>query len=301
MNLSRNKANLLLLLAAAIWGFAFVAQRIGMRHVGPFTFTGIRFALGALALTPLLIFWCPGQNRLSEANGRPVSNAQAIKGGAMVGLLLFGGITFQQFGLLYTTAGKAGFITGLYVVFVPIIGLMMGHRVHKLVWLGVFLAASGLYLLSATGLASIERGDGLVLIGALFWGLHVVAIGHLAKGTPVIMLAAVQFVVCSVLSLTAAYFFEEFVWHDIQGAGISILYAGFLSVGVAYTLQIVAQTHANATHAAIILSSESVFAAIGGGLVLGEVLSMRALVGCGLMMAGIIVAQRESREPVSEK
>lgn len=296
MKLTRNKANLLLLLAAAIWGFAFVAQRVGMRHVGPFTFSGIRFALGALALVPLLVFYCPGQERQAAAEGRPVSRALALKGGLLAGLLIFGGITFQQFGLLYTTAGKAGFITGLYVVFVPLFGLLLGHRVHRLVWLGVFLAAGGLYLLSATGLMSIGKGDGLVLIGAIFWGMHVLAIGYLAKGAPVIMLAVVQFTVCAVLSLVAAFFVEEFVWQDIQGAGPSILYAGLLSVGVAYTLQVVAQTHAKATHAALILSSESIFAVIGGGLFLGEMLGPRALAGCGLMLAGIIIAQQEPRE-----
>jgi len=244
MILTRNKANLLLLLAAAIWGFAFVAQRVGMRHVGPFTFNGLRFTLGALALTPLLIFWCPRQERLAAEKGQPVSRALALKGGVLAGLLIFGGITFQQFGLLYTTAGKAGFITSLYVVFVPVFGLMMGHKVHRLVWLGVFLAATGLYLLSATGLTSIGRGDGLVLIGAIFWGLHVLAIGHLAKGAPVLLLAVIQFAVCALLSVIAALITEEINWQDIQGAGPAILYAGLLSVGVAYTLQVVAQTHA---------------------------------------------------------
>jgi len=293
MNLTRNKANLLLLLAAAIWGFAFVAQRVGMRHVGPFTFNGIRFAMGALVLVPLLVFWCPGQERIAAAEGRPVSRRMGIKGGLLAGFLIFGGITFQQFGLLYTTAGKAGFITGLYVIFVPVFGLFLGHRAHKLVWAGVLLAASGLYLLSATGMMSIGLGDGLVLIGAIFWGLHVLAIGQLAQGAPVILLAVVQFTVCAVLSLVGAIIAEEIVWQDIMAARIPILYAGFLSVGVAYTLQVVAQTKAKATHAALILSSESVFAVIGGGLFLGEVLSIRAMVGCGLMLAGIIITQQE--------
>jgi drug/metabolite transporter (DMT)-like permease len=296
MKLTANKANILLLMAAAIWGFAFVAQRVGMQYVGPFTFNGIRFALGALVLVPLLVFWCPGQERQAAAEGRPVSRSLGIKGGLLAGLLVFGGITFQQFGLLYTTAGKAGFITGLYVVFVPVFGLALGHRVHRLVWTGVLLAASGLYLLSANGLMSIGIGDGLVLISAVFWGMHVLAIGYLAKGAPVILLAVVQFVVCAILSLVAAFFFEEMVWQDIQGAWLPILYAGFLSVGVAYTLQVVAQSHAKSTHAALILSSESLFAVIGGGLFLGEVLSPRALAGCGLMLAGIIIAQQEPRK-----
>lgn len=301
MTLTRNKANILLLLAAAIWGFAFVAQRVGMQYVGPFTFNTIRFAVGGLALLPLLIFWCPTQNRLAAAGGHPVSRSLGIKGGLMAGILIFGGITFQQFGILDTTAGKAGFITSLYVVFVPAFGLILGMKVHRVVWLGVFLAAIGLYLLSATGMMSIGLGDGLVLVGAVFWGMHVLAIGHLVKGgAPVILLAVVQFAVCAVLSLVAALISEEFVWVDIKGAAIPILYAGLFSVGVAYTLQVLAQRRAKPAHAALILSSEALFAVIGGSLFLGEVLSLRAMLGCGLMLSGIIIAQQEPQDEAPE-
>lgn len=288
MDHSRRNANLLLLMAAAIWGFAFVAQRLGMRHIEPMVFNGLRFALGAVALMPLLLW----QKKRAQPGSWPPFKA-VLKGGLLAGFFIFGGATFQQFGVVYTTAGKAGFITGLYVLFVPLIGLAFGQRANWQIWTGAVFAALGLYLLSATGWTSIGLGDGLVLLSAIFWACHVLLVGHLVKTLPPVPLAVTQFCVVSLASLTGGLIFETYDLAAIKAATIPILYAGLMSVAIAYTLQVVAQRKAKAAHAAIILSTESVFAAIGGWFVLHEALSPRGLAGCALMLVGILLAQME--------
>jgi drug/metabolite transporter (DMT)-like permease len=289
------RSDLLLLLAAAIWGFAFVAQRVGMEHTGPLTFNGVRFALGAAALVPL-IWWrrrlaerapCAGTTRATTGSMLP----RQLRRGLVLGLVLCGGATLQQTGLVYTTAGKAGFITGLYVVLVPLLGLGLGARTRGATWLGAVLATGGLYLLSVTGRLHMELGDLLVLGSALFWAVHVLLIGRWAPGTDPVQLACLQFVVCSALSLAGAFMFEDPAWSQLRDALWPILYAGLMSTGVAYTLQVVAQRHAPPAHAAIILSLESVFAVLGGGTILGERLALRGWVGCALMLAGMILSQ----------
>jgi drug/metabolite transporter (DMT)-like permease len=286
MKLTSRNANLLLMLAAVIWGFAFVAQRVGMRFVGPLTFNGVRFALGAVALAPLLM-WGP---KTGTAPG-PGHRSLVLKVGLIAGVVLFLGATLQQYGVVYTTAGKAGFITGLYVVFVPLLGLLVGQKTGRFVWAGALIAAAGLYLLSAKGIVGIDPGDGLVLLSALFWATHVLVIGKLSRLVDPVQLAVVQFTVVSVLSLIGAVIFETIDPSALRAAAIPILYGGLLSVAVAYTLQVVAQRRARPAHAAIILSFESVFAALGGWLMLGEGLSTRGILGCVLMLAGILLAQ----------
>ena len=302
MDSARRNANLVLMLAAAIWGFAFVAQRLGMRHIGPLTFNGIRFGLGALALTPLLIYNLRKRRLAGDPNSAaPPGRIFCLRAALLTGFLLFGGSTLQQFGVVYTTAGKAGFITSLYVVFVPILGLVTGQRTGRWTWWGAFIAAVGLYLLSIRGWIGIALGDGLVLIGALFWASHVLAVGKLSGRIDPIRLAVGQFTVCSLLSLTGALLFESFHWPAIRAATLPILYAGLLSVGVAYTLQLVGQRNAQPAHAAIILSFEAVYAVIGGWLILGEGLTSRAMAGCVLMLAGVILAQWEPRPKAGEQ
>ncbi len=281
------KAELLLLLAAVIWGFAFVAQRVGMEHVGPFTYNGVRFVLGALSLLPLLLIGRRSGVSLYPGGWRPI-----LTGGLLAGLLLFAGASLQQVGIVYTTAGKAGFITGLYVVIVPLLGLLWGHRTPWSTWTGAALAVAGLYLLTVTDDLALAEGDGLVLIGALFWAGHVLVIGWLSgRRLDPVLLACLQFVVCAVLSLAVAVAFEPIGLAGLEGAALPILYGGLLSVGVAYTLQVVAQRDAPPAHAAIILSLETVFAALGGWLLLQETLSGRGLIGCGLMFAGMLLSQ----------
>ncbi len=283
------KSDSLLLLTAFIWGFAFVAQRVGMDFVGPFGFNGVRFALGCGVLFPLLfrngirIDKSPDKARGLFSSG--------IGGGLFAGLALFAGSSFQQMGMVYTTAGNAGFITGLYVVLVPILGMFMSHRTSPGTWIGALLAAAGLYLLSVTSRFTIAFGDLLILIGAVFWACHVHIIGWLSPRNDALKLAFIQNAACSVLSLTVAMLFEHNRMNDFLLAAVPILYGGILSVGVAYTLQVVAQKHARPSHAAIILSLEAVFAALGGWIILDEILTPRAMAGCTLMFCGMLASQ----------
>lgn len=284
------RSDSLLLLTAVIWGFAFVAQRVGMDYVGPFGFNGVRFALGCAVLVPFL--W---RNRLRDdrASRREPAllSLPSLGGGVVVGLVLFCGASFQQVALVYTTAGNAGFITGLYVVVVPIIGIALGHWTHAGTWIGAGLAGVGLYLLSVVGPFTISPGDLLVLIGAFFWAVHVHLIGWLSPRQDPLKVAFLQFAACAVLSLLTSVAIEHNTVHSYWAAALPILYGGVLSVGVAYTLQVVAQKKAKPAHAAIILSLEAVFAAIGGWLILDETLSPRAIVGCILMLCGMLLSQ----------
>lgn len=279
------RSDLLLLLTAAIWGGGFVAQRIGMESVGPFTFNAVRFGLGSLALL-LLIGVCRRPRPEGQASARGL-----MHGGGLAGLALFMGATMQQVGIVYTTAGKAGFITGLYVVIVPILGLLWRRRPDRATWAGAFLAAAGLYFLSVTKQFTIESGDLLVLVGAVFWAVHVLVIGWVSPKLDALCLSCIQFGVCSALSAVTAIVVEPIRLEAIAAAAPAILYSGLISVGVAYTLQVVAQKDADPTHAAIILSMEAVFAAVGGWLILNETFSVRGLIGCGLVLAGMLLSQ----------
>jgi len=287
MKLNARRANLLLMTAAAIWGFAFVAQRVGMEHLRPFTFNAARFVLGTLVLLPLL----PLSGR--RAAGEPVAGPrETLRASLLTGLVLFTAATLQQYGMVSTTAGKAGFITSLYVVFVPVLGLLVGQRVSRFAWGGVGLAAAGLYLLSAKGPLSLAPGDGLVLLCAVFWAVHVQLVGAFVRRVPALRLAVGQFAVAAALSAAAAALFDTFSWTAMRAVTVPVLYAGVISIGIAFTLQVAGQKHARPTDAAIILSFESVWAAIGGGLLLGEMLGMRELTGCALILGGVVVAQR---------
>ena len=281
------KSDLLLLLTAAIWGFAFVAQRMGMDYVGPFTYNGVRFALGSLTLAPLLLM----ARRSSGPMVVPFTSRVFIFGGGALGIVLFIAASLQQAALLYTTAGKAGFITGLYVVIVPLLGLFWNQRPSIGTWAGAVLAAAGLYLLSVTEALCIDYGDLLVLTSAVFWSFQVLMVAWLSPRTRPVELAFYQFTVCSLLSLISAALFETVAWDSICAASMPILYGGVLSVGVAYTLQVVAQREALPAHASILMSFEAVFAAWGGWLLLGETLSLRGWAGCALMLAGMLLSQ----------
>lgn len=290
MNNKSLTANLLLILTAAIWGFAFVAQRVGSQYVGAFTFNGIRFALGALSLIPLIIFLDKRKDKI-EVSKEQQNFKNTLIPGILVGMILYIGATLQQVGLFYTTVGNASFITGLYMVFVPIIGIFLKHKISKNSWIGVVLAIIGLYLLSINENFSISYGDFLEVIGAIFWAIHILTIDNFTKRVDPLKLSFIQFATCSILSVITAFIFEDITMTGISNALIPILYGGLLSVGVAYTLQVVAQKNAKPSHAAIILSMESVFGAIGGAILLGESMSGRGYVGCGLILAGILVSQ----------
>ncbi len=289
MKLSTLRTDALLMITAIIWGTAFVFQKTGMDHIGPFAFNGIRFILGSLALTPLTII------SLRRKAAAPYENRPSLKtyvqGGIMAGCALFGGAALQQLGIISTTAGNAGFITGLYVVITPIMGLAFGQRPGMGTWIGGLLAVVGLYFLCITGDFTIAHGDLLIIIGAFFWSAHLLLIGWLAPRMNPIALAQAQFMVCGLLSLGTALCIETITLAGIMGAGTAILYCGLMSTGVAYTLQIVAQQEANPAHASIILSLEAVFAAAAGWFLLSEALGVEALLGCTLMLTGMIISQ----------
>ena len=294
------QSDFILLLTAVIWGFAFTAQRAGMEHIGPFLYNGIRFALGAVVLVPVWLFRknrAGGGGEDSSRTGRDSASelkAERISGpavGIIAGVLLFAGVSFQQVGIVHTTAGKAGFITGLYVVLVPIIGSIVRRKTSPGTWVGAFAAAAGLYLLSVRGSFRMSKGDLLVCVSAFFWAIHVLVLARYAAKVSWISLAVGQYVVCAAASFVVALFIEPIRGGEIIAAIVPIVYGGALSVGVAYTLQIVGQRYAPPSHAAIILSLEGAFAAVGGFLILGEVLKGRELSGCVLMLCGMLISQ----------
>ncbi|XLX41660.1 DMT family transporter [Ectopseudomonas mendocina] len=280
------RADLLMLITAMIWGSAFVAQRLGMDSIGPFLYTGLRFALACLVLLPVLAL-------LQRRQQRPVAplNRNLLIGGVIMGLALSLGINLQQVGLLFTTVTNSGFITGLYVIVVPILGLLIGQRSSAGIWLGASLAVVGMFLLSVGEGFSVASGDWLQLAGAFVWGIHVLLVGFFASRHDPLRLAFIQFATCAVISLLLAVIFETATLDGIIRAAPAVLYGGLFGVAVGFTLQVVAQQHAIASHAAIILSLEAVFAAIAGALLLGEVLALRGYLGCALMFGGMLLAQ----------
>jgi len=266
-----------------------------MDYIGPMTFTGLRFLLGAIVLLPVLlhlhIYRAP-----QKANKRFL-----IMGSLLAGLALFAGAALQQIGLVYTTAGKAGFITGLYVVIVALIGLFLGHKIRPAIWLGCFLAVAGLFLLTANKSFTIESGDLFVLCSAFFWAIHVQLLGYLAKRLNPLSLACIQFFACGLLALIAAFFTETISLETIKQAAWAICYGGVMSVGVAFSIQVISQRTCPPAHAAIIMSMEAVFAALAGWAILGESLNARQLFGCALMLAGMLAVQLISLQKQPEK
>lgn len=288
----RVRANLILLVCAAIWGFAFVAQVVGA-HIGAFTFTATRFAMGAASLLPV-IAWLDRRRGIDRAEGRRRWR-EVVVPGAVCGVALFGGSALQQIGIESTTAGNAAFVTGLYVVMVPVVGILLGHRAHLAIWAGVALAVSGLYLLTVTADAHVNTGDLVVLGGTAFWTAHILTLAYFSPRVDVLRLSVAQFVANALYATIAALLLEPTPFRGVPDAIGPLLYAGLMSVGVAFTLQVVAQADAIPAHASMIMSLEAMFGAIGGALLLGEVMSGRALVGAGLMMVGILVAQLPAR------
>ena len=286
-------ANSLLLITAAIWGLGFVAQVVGMNYLSPFAFIGARFLLGAASLLPLVVFFY-------YRNWLPQSSLRTVCIGSLVlGVILFAAGSLQQVGIVYSNASNAGFITGLYMVLVPIIGLALKLRPGLNAWIGTMLALIGLFLLSVKADFTMGYGDTLLLIGAVGWALHILAIDHYASRAAPLLLALGQFIVCGALAVGVSVVWETTTWEQLSAATNVLIYAGVITVGVAYTLQVIAQERADPTHAAIILSLEAVFGALGGYLFLQEQLSPRELWGCTLMLAGMLVSQVSWRDFVA--
>jgi drug/metabolite transporter (DMT)-like permease len=274
------------LLTALIWGLAFTAQRQSVDLMGGLTFGGVRFLLGAVSLIPVIAVFERGKTS-------PKERRDTLKYGVIVGVVLFIACTFQQYGIQITlSAGKSGFITGLYIVIVPILGLLFGRRTSPFTWIGAIVAVSGLYFISVTdGLGSVGLGDVLLLIGAFFWAIHILTVDRFAKCLRSLRFSVVQFVVCGTLSLAGAFIFETVRISDILNGIVPILYGGIASVGVAYTLQIIGQKHVEPSRAAIIFSLEALFSAVGAAIILGERMTTRGYVGAGLIFAGILLSQ----------
>ncbi len=284
--MAKYSSELLLIIASIVWGFAFVAQKAGMDDLGPMAYNGLRFILGAITLLPILVF-----TKIGETSQNNKLNKIPWKAGIISGSVLFLASSAQQFGIVFTTAGNAGFITSIYVILVPIIGLLFHHKVNIQTWIGASIAIVGLYLLSASEGLQIAKGDLLVLGSAFVWAIQVLLASYYSIRVHVIKLAIIQFSLTGILSLLISFFTEDFGLINIYEARLPIIYGGIMSVGLAFTLQLVAQKKANPTHAAIILSTESVFAALGGWLILNERLSTIEIMGALLMLTGIILSQ----------
>lgn len=286
MKIERLKADFTLLVVAIVWGSAFVAQRVAAQNISVFLFNGLRFFLGALILLP--IAWRQDQNGHNQVK----LTSRQILGIVLLGSLLFTAAAFQQYGLQYTTAGNAGFVTGLYVVLIPVI-LAVGWRQPSRfsIWIASLLAVVGLFLLSTGGSMIFNPGDALELAGAFVWAFHVILIGRLVQRIDVLRLAIGQYLVCGMISLTVGLGLGAKSLGDLNAVWWAVVYTGLFSIGLGYTLQAVGQKVAPPADAAIILSMEAVFAAIFGWLLLDEMLTPLQLLGCGLMFSGMLLAQ----------
>lgn len=282
-----------LLLTALIWGVAFVAQSVGMDYIGPFTFNCVRSLIGGIVLIPLILVL--GKADEKEKKERREESRSYLKytiaGGVCCGIVFTFASNFQQIGMQYTSVGKAGFITALYIVIVPILGIFMKKRVSPVIWCSSIVAVIGFYLLSISGQESINTGDILLLLCAVLFSFHILCIDHFSpKGNPV-GISCIQFLVSGTLSAVCMFFFETPQITDLLQAWAPILYAGVLSSGVGYTLQIVGQKNMDPIVASLILSLESVFSALAGWVILGQGLSVRELIGCMLVFVAVLIAQ----------
>ena len=288
------KNSLLLLLTATIWGVAFVAQSVSMDYIGGFTFNAIRNIIGAITLVPVILIFSK-QDPAADQNPADRQKARKIliTGGICCGILLCLASNFQQFGIKYTTVGKAGFITACYIIIVPIIGIFLKKKCSPFIWIAVLLSLGGLYLLciSPGEGFSIGKGDTLVLICAVLFSFHILTVDHFSPLVDGVKMSCIQFLVCGILSGIPALIFENPNITNILQAWMPILYAGILSCGVAYTLQIVGQKGMNPTVASLIMSLESCISVIAGWLILGQNLSSREIFGCVLMFGAIMLAQ----------
>lgn len=287
------KQSLLLLLAAVIWGVAFVAQSVGMDHVGPFTFNALRSLLGGVFLIPciFLLGKLNGEKQVDLLPREKTERKQLLTGGVLCGCILCAATNLQQIGILYTTVGKAGFITACYIVLVPIFGMFLGKKTGMGIWISVGLAVVGLYLLCLNDSLVFGKGDLYVLGCAVLFAWHILTIDHFTELVDGVRMSCIQFLVSGSISSIFMFLFEKPSLEGILQAGIPILYAGILSSGVAYTLQIVGQKGMNPTVASLILSLESCISVLAGWLLLKQALSLRELLGCAVMFGAILMAQ----------
>lgn len=285
----------MLLLTAIIWGVAFVAQSVGMDYVEPFTFNFTRYIIGAVVLLPFIKLGNSGVTK--EKNDGKAIVRKSILGGVCCGFLLCIASMLQQFGIMYTNVvGKAGFITALYIILVPVLGIFLRKKTKPLVWLCVVISVVGLYLLCVSDGYRMEMADILLLACALFFAFHIMFIDFISPGTNGVLVSCVQFFVAGICCMVAMFLFEKPSLGGIMKAYIPILYTGVLSCGVAYTFQILGQKYVEPTRASLILCLESVVSVLAGWLILNQSLSIRELAGCVIMFVAIILAQFVQKE-----
>ena len=287
---NRLRANLMLLTTALIWGVAFVAQSVGMDYIGPFTFNCVRSLLGGLVLLPCIFLL----DRL-DGGKAAAQKKWPVLGGVCCGVVLAVASSLQQIGIAHTSVGKAGLITALYIVIVPLLGLLGGKRVGGRIWAAVALAVAGMYLLCITESFTIGLGDLLVLLCAFCFSIHILVIDHFSPNVDGVRMSCIQFFTAGILCGVPMLLFESPNLTDICAAWAPIAYAGIMSCGVAYTLQVVAQKHTDPTVASLLLSLESVISVLAGWVLLGQALSPRELTGCALSFCAIILAQLPDR------
>lgn len=290
MNKSNIKGNVILIITALIWGTAFVAQSVGMDYVGPFTFITARYIVGGLFLIPC-IYLLDKMNKKTVKESSHNDKKTLFVAGILCGIALFTASCFQQIGIQYTTVGKSGFITSLYIVIVPMLGILFKKKVPAKVWISVVISLIGLYLLCMNEVFSISRGDFFILICAFCFSIHILIIDKYSSLVDGVRMSCIQFFVAGLLGGIPMLIFENPQIKDILNACSPILYAGIMSSGVAYTLQIIGQRYTSPVLATLIMSLESVFAALSGWIILGEILSLKEFAGCCLVFAAIILAQ----------
>lgn len=297
MNKFMLRQSLLLFLTAAIWGVSFVAQSVGMDYVGPFTFNAVRSLLGGIVLLPCIAFLKKGNGQTPQQKNAPADKKTLFIGGITCGIFLCTASNLQQFGIMYTSVGKAGFITAMYIVLVPVLGIFLKKKAGAKIWCGVAIAVAGLYLLCVTdGKLSFQKGDILLLLCALVFSIHILVIDYFSPKADGVKLSCIQFFTSGILSAAGMFLTEQPQIPLILAAWKPILYAGVMSCGVAYTLQVIGQKGMNPTVASLILSMESVISVIAGWLILHQTLSRKELFGCLLMFAAIILVQLPDRK-----
>ena len=297
MSAKYSKNFILLFITAVIWGVAFVAQSAGMDYVGPYTFNAVRCLLGGIVLIPCVFFLTRSAKKEQKKDGTaskmPVMDRpkDLLIGGLICGFMMFVSTTLQQVGIAYTTVAKAGFITALYIIIVPILGIFLKRKAGLKIWISVVIALVGLYLLCMKGSLSLSKGDFLILICSICFAIHIMVVDHFTEKVSGTKLSCIQFLFAGALSSVLMFLFEEPHWADIGAAWLPICYAGILSCGVAYTFQIIGQRGTDPTIASLILSLESVVSVLAGWILLGETLSPREILGCVQMFGAIILAQ----------
>lgn len=295
------RSSLLLFLTASIWGVAFVAQSVGMDYMGPFTFNAARSLIGGIVLLPLIAV----RERSRKKNGgeaeppekKKVRRKVTLLGGCCCGLAICTASMFQQYGIQYTTVGKAGFITTLYIIIVPIMGLFFGKKVRRIVWAGAALAAAGMYLLCVNETLSLNKGDLLVFLCAVIFSVHILVIDYFSPKADGVKLSCIQFFVAGIICTIGAFLLETPSWDALVSGAVPVLYAGVMSCGVAYTLQIIGQRNLDPTVASLILSLESVVSVLAGWVILDQTMNGKEIFGCVLVFAAVILVQLPGKKP----